>query len=229
MPSLIEVQFDALLARDAHGRLTGTRDAVPRPAPRLFVGRSGEGNVWAVRRDLDSATGRELGRLCAAEPTLPIPSAERAPACRERALELLAPIAREWRGPAYLLPDELPRDDRAREVTADERSLWHPVFPWLAESFDAITPVIIAFDAGRPAAVCHSPRGRTAHAAEAGVETLQAFRGRGLATAAVACWARAVQRAGLLALYSTSWQNEASLGVARRSSARLYGEDWHVT
>jgi RimJ/RimL family protein N-acetyltransferase len=62
-------------------------------------------------------------------------------------------------------------------------------------------------------------------AAEAGVETLEAFRGRGLATAAVACWARAVQRSGRLALYSTSWDNAPSQAVARRLSARLYGEN----
>lgn len=49
-----------------------------------------------------------------------------------------------------------------------------------------------------------------------------------LATAAVGCWARAVQGSGRAALYSTSWENAASLGVAKRLSARLYGEDWHL-
>lgn len=69
----------------------------------------------------------------------------------------------------------------------------------------------------------------TDRAAEAGVETLAPFRGRGLATAAVACWARAVQRGGRLALYGTTWENAASRGVARRLSARFYGETWQVT
>jgi RimJ/RimL family protein N-acetyltransferase len=231
VPSLIEVQLDVLLARDARGRLTSTRDPAARPAPRLFLGRSGEGNVFAVRRDVDRATADALDRLCAAEPRLAAPAAERSPACRERVRELLAPVELEWRGPAYVLPEELPHDDRAREVTAagEGSSEWLGAFPWLAERFEALAPVIIAFDAGRPAAVCHSPRGRTAFAAEAGVETLEPFRGRGLATAAVACWARAVQRSGRLALYSTSWENRASQAVARRLSARLYGEDWHVT
>jgi hypothetical protein len=98
----------------------------------------------------------------------------------------------------------------------------------LANHFDALAPVVIAFDAGRPAALCHSPRGCTAAAAEAGVETLEPLRGRGLATAAVACWARAVQRTGRLALYSCSWENAASQAVARKLSARIYGENWHV-
>jgi glutathione S-transferase len=206
VPSLIEVQLDVLLARDAHGRLTTTRDPERRPAPRLFLGRSRDGNVWSVRADVDRATKAELDLLCSAEPTLAAPSAVREPACRERAHALLAPVEGEWRGPAYVLPDGLLHDGRAREVTAESSGEWL-----------------------EPAAVCHSPRGHTAHAAEAGVVTLEPFRGRGLATAAVACWARAVQRSGRLALYSTSWDNAASQGVARRLRAQLYAEDWHLT
>jgi RimJ/RimL family protein N-acetyltransferase len=227
--SLIEVQLDVLLARDSRGRLTTTRDPSARRAPRLFLGRSAEANTWAVRSDVDAATRTALDRLCSAEPRLAAPGADRSPLCRERVRELLSPVESEWRGPAYVLPEDLPRDGRAREVTIAEKSEWLEAFPWLGEQFDAFAPVVIAFDAGRPAALCHSPRGRTLLAAEAGVETLEPFRGRGLATAAVACWARAVQRSGRLALYSTSWENTASQRVARRLSARIYGEDWHLT
>jgi hypothetical protein len=229
MPSLIETQLDVLLARDAQGRLVATRDPAARPAPRLFLGRSRDGNVWALRRDVDAATRDSIHRACSAEPRLAAPRADAIPACRARALELLAPVETEYRGPAYVLPDGLPVDDRAREVVANERALWIEAFPWLAEGFEAVAPVVIAFAGARPAAVCHSPRGRTAAAAEAGVETLEPFRGRGLATAAVACWARAVQRTGRLALYSTSWENAASQAITRRLSARIYGENWHVT
>lgn len=228
MRRLIDVQLEVLLARDEHGRLTTTRDPERHPVPRMFMGRSPEGNVWSVRSDVDPATRRTLERLCSAEPALESPSADALPACAERVRRTLAPIAFEWRGPAYVLPKDLPADDRAREVTADEAELWSGAFPWLADSFDAIAPVAIAFADGEPASVCHSPRGGTAEAAEAGVETREPFRRRGLATAAVACWARAVQRAGRLALYSTSWDNLASQRVAQRLSARLYGEDWHL-
>ena len=229
MPALIGIQLEVLLARDVDGRLVATRDPTPRPPPRLFLGRSREANVWAVRDDVDAATRAELERMCGAEARLDEPRSERAPLCRERVLDLLAPIELEYRGPAYVLPEALPRDARAREIGAHERGDWLDAFPWLAREFDAVAPVAIAFDAGRPAALCHSPRGRTARAAEAGVETLEAFRGRGLGTAAVACWARAVQRGGRLALYSTSWRNAASQAIARRLGAQLYGENWNVT
>jgi len=227
--SLVDKQLEVLLERDSEGRLVATRDPAARPAPRLFLSRSAEGNVWACRRDLDPGTVLEVERLCAAEPRLADPSPEARPKCRERVLELLSPEASEHRGPCFLLPDKLPRDERAREIASNERFNWPNVFPWLAEEFEAIEPVAIAFDCDQPAAICHSPRGQSDSAAEAGVETLPPFRGQGLATAAVACWGRAVQRSGRLALYSTSWENQASRQVARRLSARLYGENWHVT
>lgn len=135
MSSLIEIQLDVLLARDTRGRLTTTRDPVAQPAPRLFLGRSREANVWGLRCDVDHATTTELDRLCRAEPKIETPEPGLGPACRELVLELLAPIEFEWRGPAYVLPDELPHDDRAREVNSGQCAEWLDAFPWLAEQF----------------------------------------------------------------------------------------------
>jgi hypothetical protein len=225
---LIGGQLEVSYARDRHGRLVATRDAEPRPAPRLHLGRSAEGNVWALRADVEAPCAEEIARACAGEAPLRLAAPHRPPTCRERVVALLAPVERELRGPAYVLPRDLPRDGRARLATFEEASEWSEAFPWLANDFSSIQPVAVAFDHGRPASICHSPRGWTQAATEAGVETLEPFRNRGLATAAVACWALAVQATGRLAFYSTSWDNHASQAVARRLSAHLYGEDWHV-
>lgn len=225
---MIAIHLDVLFRRAGDGRLVATRDPTPRPAPRVYLGRSGDGNAWAVHRDVEPAIGAELAALLSAEPSLLPRGFEEAPRCRARVLELLAPVGDEYRGPAYVLGDDLPRDRRAREVSAPLPPACVQAFPWLAEELAAVAPVVIGFEEGHPGAICHSPRGLTAAAAEAGVETLEAFRGRGLATAVVARWARAVQRRGRLALYSTSWENAASQAIARRLSGRLYGEDWHV-
>jgi len=69
---------------------------------------------------------------------------------------------------------------------------------------------------------------RSAHAAEAGVETLPGFRGRGFAARAVAAWAGAVAGAGLLPLYSSDWSNRASLALAARLGLIRYGVDLHL-
>lgn len=41
---------------------------------------------------------------------------------------LLGPIGREWRGPAYVLPAELPQDGRARVVAPAEAPAWREAF-----------------------------------------------------------------------------------------------------
>lgn len=79
-----------LFARDGRGRLVATRDPTPRPAPRLFLGRSRDGNVWATRCDVDAATSAALHALCAAEPRLDDPGAARGPAVIARRLSARA-------------------------------------------------------------------------------------------------------------------------------------------
>lgn len=150
--TLLEMQLDVLFARDAAGRLVATRDPAPRPAPRLHLGRSRAGNVWATRRDVEPATSAALERLCASEPPLASPHPQRGPACREHVLELLAPVAvaAETRGPCFVLPARLPVDPRAREVDEKERADWPDAFPWLAREFEAVAPVALAFEACSP-------------------------------------------------------------------------------
>ena len=223
MEDLIELQLDTLSVRDARGRL------VP-PAARVFLGRSLQGNTWAVRQDLEPDLAEWLARLCEAEPTPTELGPLHPPGCREPALRRLAPITREWRGPAYVLPEELPAAGRAREASAAEVRALLEAFPtWKPDDeAPANEPIAFAFVGDEPAALCHSARA-TRRAAEAGVETRPEFRGRGLAVEATACWARAIARSGRTPLYSTSWDNAGSRGVARRLGARLYGEDWHLT
>ena len=225
---LLARQLEVLFVRDAGARLVSTRDPAPRPAPRVFLGRSADANVWALHRDVAPRLAAELGRLLAAEPATAGDGCE-PPHCRSRVCALLGAVAHEHRGPAFILGDDPPRDDRAREIGVHDLPEVIPVFPWLAQELEAVAPVVVAFAGGEPAAVCHAARGMTSFAAEAGVETRERFRGRGLGTAAVSAWARAVQRRGRVALYSTAWENAASRGIARRLGARPYGENWHVT
>jgi len=90
-----------------------------------------------------------------------------------------------------------------------------------------IGPVSAAVVNGSAASICYCAR-LSPLGAEAGVETLEAMRGRGSATAAVAAWATAVRRRGLLPLYSTAWENVASRRVAEKAGAVCYGEDWEI-
>lgn len=70
---------------------------------------------------------------------------------------------------------------------------------------------------------------RTDRAHEAGVETAPSMRGRGDAPPTVAAWARAVREDGCVPLYGTSWENAASLAVARTPGMHHFGSDLHIT
>ena len=89
-------------------------------------------------------------------------------------------------------------------------------------------PFYAVVDDDQAVSVCASAR-MTDAAAEAGVETVAAYRGRGYAVTVVAAWAAAVEQMGALPLYSTSWDNAASRAVAARLGSSPFGADFHVT
>ena len=80
---------------------------------------------------------------------------------------------------------------------------------------------------GHAVSVCCCAR-RSEQAAEAGVETAPGLRGRGLAPRVTAAWALAVRELGLTPLYSTSWENGASLAVAHKLGLIPYASHWRI-
>ena len=83
-------------------------------------------------------------------------------------------------------------------------------------------------ESGAPASICFCAR-RSEVAAEAGLETALAYRGRGYAASVTVAWALAIRRSGLIPLYSTSWSNRASLEVARKLSLVPYACSWGLS
>ncbi len=138
-----------------------------------------------------------------------------------------APITREYRGPAFIFPAELPDAPRAVVVSVEDRSSLPQHFDWAIQEWDDIQPVTVAIEDGVAVSICHTPAA-TDLAAEAGVFTAEVARGRGYAVDFVALWARAVREAGRLPMYGTTWENSASRSVARKLELTIYGEDFHL-
>ncbi len=135
------------------------------------------------------------------------------------------PRSETWSGPAWRFPDELPALAHAIiPITSDHDDLVRPVFPDLADALPWKRPCLAIVRDGKLASLCFSSR-NTPNAAEAGVNTIEAFRGHGFAPAVVAAWANAVRQEGRIPLYSTSWDNLASRSVARKLSLVPYGAD----
>ena len=68
---------------------------------------------------------------------------------------------------------------------------------------------------------CYSA-GHRPHACEAGVATMEPYRGRGFGALVVSAWRDAVEREGRWPLCSTAWDNGASRAIARRLGLVAY-------
>lgn len=227
---LLALQAEALYTHDAAGRLLRVNEQDGDPAPRFFLGRTLEGNLWRCRHDLPPDLTDELGRLVAEEPIAADLRDEPRNLARIRALlGSHAPIAGAWHGPAYHFPDApLAPPDGVVRVTAANGEVLRSNFLDLIAQLDWLQPCLAVVEGGAAVSVCFSSRNHP-RAAEAGVNTLEAARGRGYAARVVAGWAAAVRAEGRIPLYSTSWDNVASQGVARRLGLVLYGADLSLT
>ncbi|QEU96478.1 GNAT family N-acetyltransferase [Streptomyces kanamyceticus] len=86
---------------------------------------------------------------------------------------------------------------------------------------------VMAVRDGEPVSICHTPAANT-RAAEAGIWTRADHRGRGLAPATVAAWARREGPRRDVLFYSTTIDNHASRGVARALGLTPLGWIWTV-
>jgi hypothetical protein len=233
---LMEIQASALFTSDSDGQLRAIREpgyaeAELDPAPRFFMGRTLHGNLWRFRHDLPDDLVRDLEQLCRAEP---IATSLAEPPLQAEAIRVLlhahAPITAEWRGPAYRIPDGVYAPGDVALISEANAHMLEANFPWTltAPSRFRIGPLAATIVQNQAVAICHCAR-LIPQASEAGVETAESARGRGYASAAVAAWAAAVRQRGLLTLYSTSWNNLASQGIARKLVMVRYGDDWSIT
>src|SRR5690349_790988 len=105
---LLRLHIDALFAHDAAGRIWRTNEPGGRRAPRFYLGRCHEGNIWRFRDDLAEDIVEALAMLVSSEPVVDdLRSEPRALAAFQRVLGD-DPERRPSSVPAYRFPDELP-------------------------------------------------------------------------------------------------------------------------
>ena len=225
--ALLRLEQATLWASDGDGRLLHCRTGAAEPPPRLVVGGCGLGLAWACAADVPSSVVDSVGQLLAPEP-----SAERvgwAPAEADAVLQAVAAVgdlAPPHGGPSFVVDGPVPSptgvDVRtSEEVDEDAHSGLLP-----ATDRPLTTPWAVAVVEGRVAAVCETARSAPT-SVEAGVWTYAPYRRRGLAAAVTAAWSALVT--DRTAFYSTSWDNLASQGVARRLALRPIGHWWQVS
>ncbi len=227
--ALMQLQVVALFRHDARGRLVATNAAGDPPAPRFFLGRTAGGSVFRVRHDLPDSVVAALAAIVRAEPAdLDLGDLPRGYDRLCAVLREHAPIRQTYVGPAFWFPTEPPVPPGVVAVDVANQHLLERSFADLIPDLATIQPVRAIVVGGAAVSVAHSSRW-SPRAAEVGVETVPEYRGRGYATAVVAAWAAAVRQRGRIPLYSTTRDNLASRGVARRLGLAMYGVDLGIT
>lgn len=226
--ALMELRLPLLYRHDASGRILTTNEPDGTRAPRLFLARTTTGNLWRFRDDLPSDLVQQLEPMLSAEPIAA--DLTQSPSCFTALCDLLNAHSRidsTWHGPAWYFPDDIPPPQHVHAFPPSPRESLRKHFPYLTTELDDCLPCRAVVRDGAAVSVCFSSR-NNGHAAEAGLHTVEAFRGRGYALAVTAAWALAVRQSGRIPLYSTSWDNLASQSVARRLGLILYGADCSI-
>lgn len=225
---LMRIRADTDFTYDARGRMLRSnepREEARRPAPRLFLGRTLAGHVVRFGATAPDALARRLEAII---DRLPLVGDLHAPpvalASLREALVRHAPITAEGGGPTYRFPASIARSGEVVQLTDAKRELVRDAYPWLYDELADWQPCFAVVRDGAAVSCCFSSRSG-ADAAEAGVDTLPAFRGRGYAAAVTAAWGAAIRESDRIPLYSTAWDNLASQGVARRVGLIMFGAD----
>ncbi|MDE0012574.1 MAG: GNAT family N-acetyltransferase [Candidatus Poribacteria bacterium] len=228
---LMGIQVEALFTQDENRRLRHINEPVDdiQPAPRFFFGYTSEGSICKFRHDLPDNVIAQLKEVAAAEPMLV--NLEKIPKNHRQFEDILqshVPIERISVGPAYRFPEHIAPPTNVIQLSSENAGLLRGDFAEMVSELNSWQPYLAIIEDARAVSICRSVR-ISSRAHEAGVNTLPSYRRRGHATSVVAAWALAVRALNLIPLYSTSWDNVASQGVARRLGLVQYGVDYHVT
>jgi hypothetical protein len=227
---LMEIQAEVLFTQDENGYLQriNESDGDGKPAPRFFLGYTNEGSIYRFRHDLPDNVVAHLKEV-AAEP-MPV-NFEKIPKSHRQFEDILqshAPIERIWVGPAYRFPEHITPPTSVVQLSRKNSGLLKGDFTEMVSELNNSHPYLAIIEDSQAVSICRSVR-LSSCAHEAGVDTLVNYRRRGYAASVVAAWALAVRALNRIPLYSTSWDNVASQGVAQRLGLVQYGVDYHVT
>ena len=184
--------------------------------------RASAGVLARARFDLADETAAALAAIARREPA----ALGETPELAEAYLSKLG-ADRFRAGPAFIFPTDPPATMEVVEIRPENAQLLLGGLGAWRDDVGRRGPFLAIVRDGRAVSLCASVR-ITRHVHCAGVETDPAWRGRGLAGAVVAAWAACVRALGATPFYSTSWENLASRGVARRFGLELAAVDFSV-
>lgn len=214
---LMNIQAQVLYVHDPAGRMTAINEYTNQPAPRFYMGHTTIGRVIRFNRNVPDPLVDQIMHILQDDSQIKI-------ADIIRTFDKGKEISSLWMGPAYVF-NEIKMDYMgAILVTDDNKACLEAGFPNLLAEIKHREPCYMVIENDIAVSVCFSAR-YTELAAEAGVETLNNYRGKGYAFRVTSAWAQAIRQSHRIPLYSTSWDNYASQSIAKRLNLTQYGTD----
>lgn len=127
-------------------------------------------------------------------------------------------------GPAFFIPDEMNCDGEIIKVGLNNQDVLKNNFKYTWKNLEHLMPCSAKVINGRAVAICRSVR-KHENVLECGVDTVEAFRSMGYGSSVVAHWAKCVWENRQIPCYSTQWDNEASMALAKKIKLRQYAID----
>jgi hypothetical protein len=213
-PNLQAHRIQTLWTLDTSGDLLTSNEPNPadrQRAPTLHLEWSDLGRLLAFR---DDVAARERSAAAATiEANWPIEAADLAPMV-ETLQRAVGSEGRWSSGPVFIASGEAQTDSAAVRITRANAGLLQGHLSEWQDSIEFEQPMFAWVADGRALSLCATVR-RSEVGVEAGVDTLETHRRQGHGRQAVAAWSSAIQREGVTAFYSTSWDNAASIALAR--------------
>jgi GNAT superfamily N-acetyltransferase len=197
----------------------------------LFLARGPSSSLIAFRDDVSQATVELCRRIVTGLPLWDGSPAESSVYAElTSVLAIDRSITEQSHGPAFTFGGRVATDPDITVTRIDGASaaLLDRFFPYTRSILGDRRPVVGVVVGDAVVSACYSAR-RGPRACEAGVDTEEPFRGRGYGAAVVVAWRAAVEEEGRVPLYSTSWDNAASLALARKLGLVAYADTLSLT
>jgi RimJ/RimL family protein N-acetyltransferase len=214
--ALLRLELETLWETDSDGRLLHTRTPVRRSPPLVVIATASDSLCWAVAADLDAVIAERIDDELEPRTELDADSRQRI----HDIVATLGPVSGWLFGPSFVFAGWVhpPLNVEVWSSATHDADALESLMPEHDRALDE--PWAAAMVEGRVAAVCETARSAP-RSVEAGLWTYPSYRRRGLGSAITAAWSSLVE--GRTAFYSTSSDNVASQGVARRLRLRPLG------
>ena len=227
--STIRQHFEAMFICDARCDLLYVNEPLKpesHPAPLVYYGIGTEEVVFAARGDVPDQVRQQLGELATGSGTAE--DCDTLIVSAKSILESHFQIGGDYSGPAFEFSEHAPSGTGWIRVDGTNTDVLAGDFDDTIPEIEYVQPCVASIVDGKAVAVCQTVR-QTRCLVEAGVETVESFRGRGHGHRVVSGWASMVRREGRVPAYSTWWKNHASRRLAQRLGLLQYCVDVHVS